>query len=208
MMLLAPTVLSPLIVNAASPYTVTAITTSTTDYADENRTVTLESDASSWNITYDGIEEAITDFTANAVLYVPLDESLGSAFARRNTANPGDDQVAVWHRVVAHDAGLQEQTVSGRYNNDLDSVFSSRNIYMGAENLFVNATAATNVETNVERMDYIFAAPMSARDELGFAVFERGQNTGGLQRDISDCRHHRHSTEAGFRRSRGVRSSR
>ena len=180
LMLLAPTVLSPLIVNAASPYTVTAITTATTDYADTNRNVTLASDSSSWNITYDGIEAAITDFTANAVLYLPLDESFGSAFARRNTANPGDDQVAVWHRVVVHAPGPpNEQTVSGRYNNDLDSVFSSRNIYMGAENLFVNDTAATNVETNVERMDYIFAAPMSARDELGFAVFERGRNTGG-----------------------------
>jgi hypothetical protein len=61
----------------------------------------------------------------------------------------------------------------------LETAFTALDIKMGTENLFVNGAGAADVESNVERMDYIFSSAISARGDAGFAIFERGQNTGG-----------------------------
>jgi len=173
-MLLAPTVLSPLIVSAETD--ITAITTADTDADDLVRDpVVYETGPVDYEITYNGIEQAITGFTAG-VAYVPVDASLGNVIARRSSA---EEKVVVWNRVASHDAGNAQDTVYGRYYNTFSSMLSARNIFMGSENLFVNAVNPGDPETNVERVDYIFVAGLTARDEMGFAVFERGQNTAG-----------------------------
>ncbi len=135
------------------------------------------SGATAYNVTYDGVEQQIQALTAGGQIYQPI--GYGVAVARRNTApslfptnNP--DQSAAFNAVAAI-TDVTNHTVRGRYLNTLNDLFTSRNLYTGTENLFVNQSAPGNVVANVERMDFIFTGGVLVASDIGFAVFERGR---------------------------------
>lgn len=87
------------------------------------------------------------------------------------------NQSAAWNAVDQISGSAH--TVSGRYLNTTDALFTSRNILSGTENLFVNQTDTIhNVASNVERMDFLFNSSFAASGNSAFSVFERGHGPG------------------------------
>jgi len=133
-----------------------------------------------FTVTYNGIERRIDSFIAAGDIYAPT--VVGQAVARRNNAastfpqtNPS--QTAAWNAAIS--VSGTTHTVSGRYLNTMDALFTSRNILSGTENLFVNQSANVgDVVNNVERMDFLFSLGFQASSTTGFAVFERGRGPG------------------------------
>lgn len=64
------------------------------------------------------------------------------------------------------------------YNDSLEQMFTQRQINVGVDNLFQNASTTNN--SNIERMDVIFPLGIKATDntKTGFAVFEWGASGG------------------------------
>lgn len=137
--------------------------------------------ASTYDITYNGLETRVTSFVAGGDLYVPDVVNVGVAYVRRNSAvpNPGaflnQDQTTAWNQVVTGNANTPAHTVQGQYLNTMDALFTSRNIRSGTENLFVNQGDPDNTSSNVERVDYVFGSSFLADSLTGFSVFERGR---------------------------------
>lgn len=134
-----------------------------------------------YNVTYDGIERRISTLTAGGGTYAPT--AFGTAVTRRNSAIsgfplPNANQTTAFN--VVQSASGSDRTVSGRYLNTMDPLFTSRNILTGTENLFVNTSASVgDVVSNVERMDFLFSGGFLASTDKAFSVFERGLGAGG-----------------------------
>ncbi len=135
------------------------------------------------DVTYNGTEFSISSFVANGMVYEPI--LTGQAYARRNSGTEtfpttNANQTSAWNAVVSvtGTAPNVAHEVDGQYYNTMEELFTSRNIHTGTENLFVNTSDPGNVVTNVERMDFIFSTPLTASDDLGFAIFERGRGFG------------------------------
>lgn len=133
-----------------------------------------------FNVTYDGLERRIATLTAGSDTYVPT--LSGQAFARRNTAASSPPLLnggfsAQFNMLPAGPVPTlgAARTVHGVYHNTMEALFTSRNIFTGTENLFVNESDTSgNVVANVERMDFIFSSPVTVASGQAFAVFERG----------------------------------
>lgn len=138
---------------------------------------------SSYAVTYDGVEVRRDFVVAGGDLWAPDTVNLGVAYVRRNTATSAqyqnEPQTTAWNAILSGDANSPSHVVSGNYLNTMDSLFTSRNLLSGTENLFVNYGDANNTSSNVERVDYIFGSSFLADSDTAFSVLERGRGIGG-----------------------------
>ncbi|NJM38412.1 MAG: hypothetical protein HC845_11455 [Akkermansiaceae bacterium] len=169
---------------ASAVVSVTAVTTTNVNTGNTT-TRTGITDVNGLNpltVNYNGIQTQINTLTAGGSTFIPT--TSGTVAVRRNTSGTvtfptsNANQTSAWNAVVSGGA-TTNHTVSGVYLNTMEGLFASRNINTGTENLFVNTSDASNVSSNVERMDFIFANGFLASTATAFSVFERGRGSGG-----------------------------
>ncbi len=171
---------------------VTSLTTSLVDLADQTRTGIQSTGAlTGYSVTYNGIEQRIDAMTTSSGTYIPA--LSGVVYVRRNNGssnapvfpNTNANVSTAWNAFVSSSntpatapANGSSRVVNGVYHETMDALFTSKNLYTGTENLFVNASSVENVSSNIERMDFVFAGGASVAPEQSFAVFERGGGSG------------------------------
>jgi len=185
--------LAGILCSYAQHETVTGLTTSLVDLADQTRTGIQSAGAlTGYSVTYNGIEQRVDSMTTSSGIYIP--SLTGVVYVRRNdgtsTAPVFPDANAnvstAWNGFVSSTnspntapANGSTRVVNGVYHETMDALFTSRNLYTGTENLFVNIPGTPgNVSSNIERMDFVFAGGANVAPEQSFAVFERGGGTG------------------------------
>lgn len=138
---------------------------------------------STYGVTYDGIELRRDFVVAGADVWAPDTLNLGTAYVRRSSATPGEylnqNQTTAWNALLEGNNASANHVVSGQYLNNMDQLFTSRNLLSGTENLFVNQGDANNTSSNVERVDYLFGSQFAATSDIAFSVLERGLGVGG-----------------------------
>lgn len=156
----------------------------------ETRNYTSSVGSTNYSITYNRNEYRLTTFQTATGTYAPL--TGGYAVVRRNTATsgtyPSGDNLPSnvgWDKVSSTPtrsgtgtvADPYKYSVSSVYSKTYDDLFTSNNLWTGAENLMVNtSTNDGDARSNVERVDYILPG-FQARAGLGFSVFERNANS-------------------------------
>jgi hypothetical protein len=67
-------------------------------------------------------------------------------------------------------------TMTGIYDDDMESFFNKNGFNAGTDNLFANMTDGNGNYNNIERVDVVFPLGTSASDntKVGFSIFERG----------------------------------
>jgi hypothetical protein len=185
--------LSTVVGGFAQHETVTSLSTSLVDLADQTRMGVQSTGALvGYSVTYNGIEQRIDAMVTANGTYVP--KLSGVVYTRRNNGSATTpvfpDQNAnvttAWNSFVSSTnspatapANGSTRVVNGVYHETMDALFTSRNLYTGTENLFVNIPGTPgNVSSNVERMDFVFSSGARVAPEQSFAVFERGGGTG------------------------------
>ena len=86
-----------------------------------------------------------------------------TAAQRNGTPN----QSSAWYYFDGANGNL-----AGVNQSSYPALLASNNLLQGADNVFVNGTAAS--AGNIERLDYAWSAPLSNASQLAFAVFDRG----------------------------------
>ena len=143
--------------------TITGVTTSTNTSAASS----TEGGANPTTLTFLNDVRAITVYTAGGVDYVGVDAA-DNVFVRRNTTAGNANRTSLW---MENDTTAN--TVKGTDKESLPAVFLDNNLFQGADNVFVNGTAAS--QGNVERVDFVWSGGFTvAASTDGLAVFERG----------------------------------
>ncbi len=188
--------LSGVLCSQAQHQSITTLTTSLVDLADQTRTGIQSSTAlGGYSVTYNGSEQRINAMTAASGTYIPA--LTGVVYVRRNNGsgspplptpafpNTNANVTTAWNSFVSSSnspatapSNGSTRVVNGVYHETMDALFTSKNLYTGTENLFVNTSSVENVSSNIERMDFVFASGANVAPEQSFAVFERGGNSG------------------------------
>ena len=124
-------------------------------------------------ITYGGDQLRVDTFEANGITWRSSQPS--SLTIRRHTPDPNpnnvDSDFVVWIEQNTSDTDLK-----GPRPNSTEEALQSNNLYLGTDNVFVNYGNNSDNDSNIERLDYVFDSPVTASNQVGITVFERGSN--------------------------------
>ncbi len=132
---------------------ITGITTSTSDVAD----------STSEGYNFQNTTTAITTFATSGNSYT-VTGLANAAYVRRNTGVGNSNQSSVWYANGSNFVGI--------HSNDYGSLLLGNDLNHGSDNTFSNDNSVAG--GNIERLDFVTTAGMTASSSMGFAVFDRG----------------------------------
>jgi len=128
-------------------------------------------DSAAYGDTFRNSTFNVTSFTAGTTKTV--DTSATSTYIRRSSAGGNSNLWMVQNGSLTDLRGMNPST------GTLENVLSGNNVLQGGNDLFVNTGGSPgSVNTNVERIDFAWAAGFTTVSDQGFAVFDRGANDG------------------------------
>ena len=149
----------------------TAITSITTSYSPGSaQTINLAVGGTPTALTFAGDTLAVTSFTAGSTTY-EVSGTADYAFVRRNASSV--NQSSIWY-------ASRPAPASGfyaSYEATYESALLGNNLYRGSDNTFANGASGPS-SGNIERIDFVYGAPMAANLAMGFSVFDRGVASG------------------------------
>lgn len=133
-------------------------------------------DGQTFDITFLGLTEAIVAFEAGD-MSVSVEGAIPATVTARR--NPADDTRAVaWYQgsVNTTDGTI---TIAATGPHTAEELLNTNSILRGLDNVFQNEGATvgdTPFQGNqaIERVDFVLESPVTAGDDVAFAVFERG----------------------------------
>jgi len=123
-------------------------------------------------ITYRDESLPVTGFTANGNNWTTGGFPTPVVSIRRNS--PGADnpnRQVVWSERATGDPNT---TVLIGPPTTSEAAFNTNNIYLGADNFFVNTGNGAGNQSDIERIDYVISAGVTVDPTLGVVVLERG----------------------------------
>jgi hypothetical protein len=146
-----------LVQSLSAQIAVSSITTATYDLPNTTTNSTIFENTT---ISVSSFKDAAGNiYTANTVA--------GAAYVRRNTTAGNANNTSAWY-----DEGSSATRFSAPYAATDPSLLLGNNILRGSDNTFANGTGVT--EGNIERLDFVFSAGITANASTAFAVFDRG----------------------------------
>ncbi|MFT4176137.1 MAG: PEP-CTERM sorting domain-containing protein [Luteolibacter sp.] len=126
------------------------------------------------NTTFNNQVKTVTSIQTAAGTYIPIGNSLDAKFRRSSD----DNTVLYWSAGSAFSGSGSTRSITlyGSPTATMEEAFSSQNLFIGTDNLFVNSGHTGGNQNNIERVDFYNPAAMTASADLGFAIFERGGN--------------------------------
>jgi len=138
---------------ACAQTSITGITTSTSDAAD----------STSEGYNFQNTTTAVTSFATAGNNYAVVGLA-DAAYVRRNTGVGNSNQSSVWY--------ANGSNFVGAHSNDYGSLLLGNDLNHGSDNTFSNDAGAAG--GNIERLDFVTTAGMTATNSMAFAVFDRG----------------------------------
>jgi len=126
-----------------------------------------------YNIHWSGAIQQVDSIEAGGETFLPSVVADDIRVRRFPTANPRQNNAINWFTGVG-DATATDLYLEGERPTDYESTFSSNNLLIGIDNLFVNTPEGNNNYSNVERLDYLFTGGFVVTESLAFTIFERG----------------------------------
>jgi hypothetical protein len=142
---------------------ITQITTATIDADGAGTTTSPE------GIVFNNAASVIVSYTAGSGLYAPAG-SADAAFVRRaaTTVNSPNNSL-LWYQTT-----LAGTTALGTRESDYADAVLGNNLFHGGQNGFTNNPTTGG---NIERLDFVWTAGISASADMSFAVFDRSSGT-------------------------------
>lgn len=147
-------VLAPI---ASAQIAINTIFTTTTDVGDTNTN----------SVRFENTTIAVSSFLDAAGNRYTQNSVANIAYVRRNTTAGNSNNTSAWYT---------DATTAGRfeapYATTDPTLLLGNNILRGSDNTFANGTDATT--GNIERLDFVFTAGLTANLNTAFSVFDRG----------------------------------
>lgn len=115
--------------------------------------------------TFQNQSLSVTVFAAGGSAY-GVTGTADFAFVRRNSDPVNANQSSVWYARTGTD------TFAAPHSAGYGELLLGNSLLRGSDNTFSNVTAES--AGNIERLDFVYGAPLSANAAMGFAVFDRG----------------------------------
>ncbi len=123
----------------------------------------------SYDVHYGGaIERVDRLYTADGRTFTPT--GAANLVVRRNSG-PNND--ILWYRGLA-DTGQTDLHLDSQKAYSVEEAFGGNNLLVGADNFFSNQGDGKHNNSNIERLDFIFTNGITATDERGFSIYDRG----------------------------------
>ena len=165
----------------ASPASVTAISTTYTagspliaPNVPGSAQSKVYSSSSKYNLTYDGGDLAITTVSTSSTTYIA--QTAGTTYVRRNdapssqTSNPDTELLS--YQATGGLSGPNLELL-GPQQTGYSQAYGGNNLLVGADNIFTNTGDPNQDNTNVERVDAVDFAGMTAGNNIAFSIFDR-----------------------------------
>lgn len=116
-------------------------------------------------ITYNNNILRLDSFTTGAASY-NISQLANQVFIRRNTASSNLNQSSYWYAVTPSGA------MQGSYVSNYSTMLLTNNLFQGSDDTFSKGTTIDS--GNIARLDFKFGSTLTASNNVGFAVFDRG----------------------------------
>jgi hypothetical protein len=126
--------------------------------------------SSTYNLDFTGEDEAVKTVTAGSLGTYQV-SGLGTVTVRRSSTGGNND--TVWYAGTGNGTNKSTVMLDGSLVSGFNQALSSNNLLMGADNVFSNEGNAVGNNTNVDRIDVVFSAGLTAGTNA-FSVMDRG----------------------------------
>ncbi|MCF2148884.1 hypothetical protein IQ276_021140 [Desmonostoc muscorum LEGE 12446] len=138
------------------------------------------SDSTVNGVTYLNQSLPITGLSANSTNWTPdifaspvITLRRGGYAATDNFGNFNNRQIAWGERLP----GDPDSIVRIPQPTNTQAVLSQNNILQGSDNVFVNTGYINGIQTDIERVDFVFNTEVETSDKQAITIFDRGLNT-------------------------------